>query len=310
MNYKHLLSKLLEGEPDGQAPAAPAADPAPAEPAAAPTPELSALLGSEYQEAASLQDFKSVDALAKGYMDLKQYQGSSLRIPGEDASAESRQEFNQRLIDDVPGVMLRPDFTVPEQAAEFYKSMGAPNEADGYQYTAPEGAGDFKTDDARISMFKDIALQNGLTKSQFSNIMNEIVASDVKDSTAMAAKAEEGMVSLRQEWGHAYDQNTQVAINIAKATGAPPGMQDALLSGNVGPDTMKWLHSLASKFGAEGQNLINKDPAVYKSTPAEIQDQISDIMGNRDHPYWVAGHPEHDQAVQKMLGLQRTLHGA
>ena len=264
-------------------------------------------MGAEFQDVASLQDFKSVDALAKGFVELKSFQGASIRIPGEDASDEARAEFNERL-SNIDGVMVRPDLDNPDQSRDFYRSLGAPEKAEDYAINMPDGIENMQVDDSRIEMFRGLALEHGLTKKQFSGILGKIMDADLSEANTNRGTKEAAEATLRTEWGQAYDQNMTVAEAVARATGAPQEFQDAIAAGNMGPNMSKWLHSLASKFEGEGQNFINRDPAVYKDSPQETQEKINEIMNNKEHPYWSNGHPEHKNAIQKMIGLQQSLH--
>ena len=60
-------------------------------------------LPEELRSNPTLQDTKSVEALAKRFVDTKSALGASIRIPGEDASDEVRQEFYSKLNSSVPG---------------------------------------------------------------------------------------------------------------------------------------------------------------------------------------------------------------
>ena len=306
MNYKMLLLKLLDDEPNTGGGAIPEGNETSIDGGDTAPLELSSLLGTEYKDTASLQDFKSVDALAKSYVDLKQQQGSSLRIPSSDAGEEAIKAFNDRLVNDVSGVMLRPDFNDADQSRDFYRSLGAPEEANGYEFQAPEGANG-GIDEDRISMFRELAHKEGLTKTQFANIMGGVIEADMKNAEDDAQIKSDYEAALRNTWGHAYDQNKNNAMAVAKATGAPDEFQAALADGNVNPATMEWMNSLSSKFGAEGMNFTGRESPNYKKTPDEIRDQITEINGNKKHAYWNNSDPDHAKAVQRMLELQRSL---
>lgn len=273
-----------------------------AEPAASAEPTVAALPES-FKETPSLADFKDVETLGQAYVNLKQYQGASLRIPGEDAGDEARQEFRSKVAE-LDGVMLRPDFDNPEQSKEFFKSLGTPEDSSGYEYTPVD---DFQVDDARIGMFKELASQNNLTKSQFSNIMENIIKSDAAQLAASQEEKQADTNALKTEWGEAYNQNMNQALSVAKATGAPEKVQAAMQSGETGSAFNKWMHSLASKFNGEGNNLMEEHQEQTHKSPGEIKAQIDEIMNNKEHPYWDGGHPEHDAAVQKMLDLNRKI---
>jgi len=259
-----------------------------------------------FKGTASLADFKDVESLGEAYVSLKQYQGSSIRIPGEEAGDDQRSEFYGKLAE-VDGVMLRPDFADAEQSTEFYRSLGAPEKADGYEYVPSEELKDFKVDDGRVAMFKELALKQGLSKSQFSNIMSSIVSADAAGAAKAAEDRTAEIQGLKTDWGDAYDQNMKTALSVAKATGAPEAMIEAIQAGNTGKELNKWLYALATKFEGEGKNLMDNQERREHFTPDEIRGQISDIMGNPKHPYFDSGHPDHKRALMKMVDLQRRV---
>lgn len=265
---------------------------------------MDGLQSEELKGSEALKQFNDIDGLAKGYSDLKAYQGQSIRMPGEDASDDARKEFYDKLAA-VDGVMLRPNIDTPEQSAEFYRSMGAPESPDGYEYVAPEGV---TLDQDIVTKYSELAVNAGITKNQFKNMMDGILKSTSEQTEQMSDAVKAEVDSLRVEWGMAYDQNMLIAAATARSTGAPQLVVDSLLDGSAGADATKWIYELSKKFSSEGLNLGQHDGIEHKATPDEIRATIDEIMNNEQHPYWVAGHPQHSQAVDKMLDLNRQLY--
>lgn len=261
-------------------------------------------LPETFKGTAALADFKSVEALGEAFVNLKQYQGSSIRIPGEDAGEDQIKEFQGKLAD-VSGVMLKPDFTNDEQSAEFFRTLGRPEGADGYEFDPIEG---FAPNEDKLNFFRQTALENNLTKAQAKSFAKKMMQQDF-DANKAANEVFVGEVGkLKSEWGQAYEQNYSVASKIAKATEAPEAIIDAFEAGKASPDLVKWFHALSKRFEGEGQQLVQKiDDQNRIDTPDEIRGKISDIMDNREHPYYVATHPEHKAAMDKMIDLQRKL---
>jgi len=262
-----------------------------------------AILPESFKEVPALADFKDVETLGKAFTDLKAYQGQSIRIPGTDAGDTQMQEFRQKIVD-VEGVMLKPDFTNDEQSTEFFRTLGRPDNIEGYEFDSVEG---YTPNEDKFKAFKELALSNNLTKAQASRMAKTMMEQDLASSSAMKEAQKANVATLKADWGHAYDQNSQIAVKIAKATGAPEAVVDAMESGQMDSNFTKWMHSLASKFEGEGRNLVPANETRV-DTPDEIRGQISDIMNNTDHPYWNATHPDHKESLDKMLALQRKLH--
>jgi hypothetical protein len=43
-------------------------------------------------------------------------------------------------------------------------------------------------------------------------------------------------------------------------------------------------------------------------TPSEAQKQVTNIMGDQSHPYWLKDHPGHAAAVKEVADLQNMIH--
>jgi len=262
-----------------------------------------AVLPDAFQETPALKDFKSVEALGEAFVNLKQYQGSSIRIPTSDAGEDQITKFRERLAD-VDGVMLKPDFTDDTQSAEFYKTMGTPDNVDGYAFDDVDG---FTANADKMKAFKELALSNNLTKAQANKMAKTMMEQDKMVADSAAEIAANNVSSLQGDWGHAYDQNKEIAIKVAKATNAPEGVIDAMADGTMDAGFTKWMHSLANKFEGEGRNLVAEEGRKMIASPDELKGQIADIMNNKEHPYWVATHPDHSQAIEKMVSLRQKL---
>lgn len=307
MKIKHWLREQAGadgGNGDGGTP--PATPPAipPASPPAIPPASFLDSLGEDVRSNAALADFKDASGLAKSYVALKAYQGQSIRIPTGDAGAETKQEFYDKLAN-VEGVMLKPDMANTEQATQFYKSLGRPDEESGYEYAPAEDG--YNGQEESVALFRKLAHANGITKAQFNNIMSTVVAQEAQQVAASKANTAAEVNGLKTKWGDAYDQNMLQATQVAAATGAPEKVIEAMKAGQTGQDFNVWMHSLASKFNGEGQNLMNIQEQNNAMTPDLIRGKIDDIMNNKQHPYWDGGHPDHGRALQDMLALQKKL---
>lgn len=265
------------------------------------TPEVPEWMGGlqsdELKSSDSLKQFKDLDGLAKGFADLKAYQGQSLRIPGEDAGDEQRQEFYQKVIDQAPGLMFKPDFNDPELSSQFYRSLGVPEAADKYQ--APEVEA-IKVEEDRLNALKEIAHKNHLTDKQFKGFMEEALKLDASANASAQEAAQASMEELKQEWGYAFNDQIAVAEKVRSAffDFIPPEAMDGPLA--------KSLAAVGKHLGNENVNLSNQGKnQQVTNTPDMAREQINEINMNPEHPYWVAGHPDHQAAIQKMLKLMK-----
>jgi len=245
----------------------------------APTPTepgswLSAL-PQEYQDNQSLQETKSVEALAKRFIDVKSQVGNSIRVPGPDAPAEDVAKFKQSLLEKNVGLMAVPEYDDTDGLNAAYKALGLPEDASGY--TRPE---DWQgVDDERYGFLSAKAHEAGLSKKQFEALANSIAAADNEVFAAQKHEQSGAIEQLKGEWGNAYDQKVNRAGTLAKQLEMPQGLQDALSAGNVDAATYRWLDSMANKFGNEANGMVNPDGngVVSEFTPTEVNSQITEI---------------------------------
>ncbi len=246
---------------------------------------------------ASLANFSDVGQMAKSFIEMKSYQGNSIHVPGEDAGDEARIQFTQKLIDKAPNVMLKPDFNNAEQSVEFFRTLGMPEKAEGYEFTPPEGA---PINDAKLAQFRELAHEIGLTKSQFTNFITKITESDVAEVTAAVTAQKDAMGELNKEWGMATQERIDAAISIAERTKAPDHLIDSIKKGNLSPDMVKWVHSLSVSIGNEGNNLGDlPNNQTGKMTPGEAKEKIAEIYDNKTHPF----HRGDATAMKQMISL-------
>lgn len=248
-------------------------------------------------------EFKNSDSPEKFFDQLKNHRsmiGQSIRIPTGEAGAEQMNEFYNKIQTKVPGLMRTPDPDDPAQIRDVYSKLGLPENADGYNT-----AEDIGIDPETLGTYKALAHEAGLTKGQFNKFIKDLgQRTKERNESAQSAKSED-LAGLRGEWGLAFEQRAGICAKVAARTGAPEALCEAIGKGEADAKTMKWLYNLSTQLGGERMNFVSDEPSG--PTPAEIEGQIADIMGNTQHPYWIASHPGHKQAVDKMLALRRQL---
>jgi hypothetical protein len=290
------------------------ADPAPAGASSSPAlpgPATSPIgLTGELAEDPRLSKFQDVEGLAKSYVELEQASANSIRIPGEAASDEMRQEYLTKLMKHAPELMVKPDKNNPEQMAEFYRTMGRPEDADKYtvpELRTPDGE---PVDPAGADALRGIAYEANLTDEQFSKVVQGITDANIELEQQGMQAWSETIVELKKEWGNAYPDKYRRASEVAHQTGAPPEVMELLKTGYVSSDTLRWLDQLGQILGPEGGGLTKQpdgDNPRGGITPGEAQAQLDEMMNNKQHPLWDSHHPDHARAVQRRLELQKAI---
>lgn len=258
-------------------------------------------LPDDLKTSPALKDTADVPALAKQFVDLQSHLGQSLRIPSKEAGAEDLKTFYGKVMERVPGLIVRPDLNDPVAKNAFYDMTGRPKDEKGYALPdkvilAPETE----------VVIRKAAHASGLNNDQFKSLvtsLNEI-------GTASATKAKEKLASdsavLDAEWGLKREHNTKLVKAIATATGAPAELLNSIDRGEVAPSTMKWLLGIASKFPGEGADIINQGGGSNNTmTPQEARNRIIEIRANKQHPVWNSRDPMHAASVDDWANLHK-----
>lgn len=263
-------------------------------------------LPEDLAENPSLKKFQSAGDLAKSYLEIENFRGNSIRIPGEDAGEEQRQEFLQKVIDKVPGLMPVPNTDDPEAVAQIRRQLGAPKDAEGYTVPEVDSKG-IQVDMSVAEVFKGVAAKHGLSQDQFQGIVKDITENNVNSALQTQQEIDAENLKLAGEWGHAHEQRMKQIANFAEKTEAPPELIQALSLGKVHANTARWLYGLLNQFAGEGAAEFNVPAQDKVMAPAEAKAQIDEIFGNKDHPYWKPEAPGHKEAQEKMRQLYKLV---
>lgn len=263
-----------------------------------------ASLPDDLKASESLKSVKDIASLAKQFVDQQSYLGNAIRVPSEHASEADKKAFYDKLVKHAPDLIPRPNRDDPESMNAVLAALGRPD--DKSLYEAPEVAPELKNfvPDERIEAFRDIAHRYGLTKDQFKGVMADVLAADAQIIQGQQTALNESRAALHKEWGAVFEERTAQALKLAESTGAPAAFVDAIKTGAVNGEALKWLHSLSSRMG-DKLNIVNDENNSGKMTPGEAQSRISEIMGNRKHPYWDSHHPDHKRALDTVVELGR-----
>ncbi len=277
----------LLGDAPIVADATPAVDPAsaPAVPVStnatvAQQAQVQGFLPATYANNASLKDFKSIDALAESYINLKSQMGRSVSIPGKDAGIEDMNKFYERITT-VPGVMRAPDEKNADAMNQFYTTLGRPSESSGYN-TGVEGDQAQLMDANAINSFKEIAHKANLTDSQFQQMVAydmsraQIVSDTDKNAATNAISV------LQQRWGDQYNNR------IAGAKAAFRTYQQQFPEGFADLQKVKNNPAMIAILADIGKAMSEKGfidaPHAYSGTsPDDALSKLAEIKNNPDH---------------------------
>lgn len=218
----------------------------------------------------------------------------------------------ERMLGNQNKVAVPGPHATPEERAAFFKAIGRPDKAEEYGLTMPKTLADGKTpfpkelwNDDRANGFTKLAHEVGLTKAQVEALSKFDLEHSLKAheaiATAQKAALDGAVADLKKEWGAAYPEQLALAERAAKAIG---------LDGPANPELANnpaFIKAMA-KVGA----MLGEDRAAgargTSHAPSDPKQQISAIMGDKKHPYWIAQHPEHANAVRQMAELRKLAH--
>ena len=260
-------------------------------------------LSEDLQGSEVLGQYDSPEAAFKGLIETKSALGNSLRIPSQEASGDEMEQFVNKLIERVPHVMLKPDLDNDDAAKLFYKSLGVPDAADAY--AKPE---DVTLSDEMEAGARQVAHELKLTPTQYAAFTKRLAEQQAETATAQTDAHTQAMASLKDKWGLDYDKRMAAAKKLhetffAESTG--------LAFENLDPAALPGLYENAKALGitGDGGQFNKQESGPTGMTPGEAQERINEMLTNKDHAFWDAGHPGHQAAVKRMLELQGAAAG-
>jgi hypothetical protein len=279
--------------PGPPAPPAPPVPPAPPTPPAPPANPYKAddwrhgvftSLASDEKAIKVLEKFKDQAAFVKSHAELESFQGTSVRIPKDDAK--------------------------PEEWQAFYQKVGRPPSAAEYKFERPQLPEGVTLPKGMEEAILQTAYEAGLTNRQAEHFFKLTAKTAVAaaERSLLSRKASEA--ALNKEWGMEYDKRIGLAKKAAEVLGPEfsemikttkladgtilanhPGMAKALYGLGLMSQEAGWVVAevdgitTADAAAAEVQKLM-KDPAYYDSTK-----------------------PNHKEIVEKVNRLQKLRFG-
>ena len=241
-------------------------------------------ISEEFRNDPNIEKFTEIDALAKSYINATQMIGKDkVAVP------------NKNSTDD--------------QWNEVYDKLGRPESADKYSLNAKSEV--VPIDENAIKQFAENAHQLGLNNKQAQGILEfyknnmEGMAQQAKVDTETAQA--QSTQQLRQEWGREFDTNIKKAGALAKANMNPEILDMQLKDGMRLGDHPEIIKGFAKIAGMMSEDKIVSTESENVSSNTDVETEISDIMNNKDGPYWNKSHPDHDKMVQQVYTLREML---
>jgi len=242
-------------------------------------------LPEDIREDASLKNFTDAGQLAKSYVHAQ-------RMVGADKMAIPTKNFTE------------------DDWQETFAKLGVPETPDKYdvKYTLQEGASDQPVKD-----FVSHAHKLGLMPTQLQGVLDYYTGIEQSAIDTAQKDLELNRVNneseLRKEFGLAYDKKMNQANTVFKNFFAEDlaeiKLQDGTPIGNH-PGFIRALTTMSEKFSEDSISAGQETAGAM--TPSEAQKEVTKIMGDQTHPYWLKDHPGHAAAVKEVADLQNMIH--
>lgn len=214
---------------------------------------------------------------AKQAVDYQAMQGSSIRIPGENATPEDTAAFYDKLITQVPGLMPVPAADDVEGQKALALKMGVPEEAGGYELKAPEGK---ELDESLKDWFATTAHARKLNKDQAAGIFEDFNAMTVEKENAVKADLLTQEAQLREELGATYDPQMK---KIRTLLGTYPEFNELVSNmdkGLVPAHVYRGFAKIAEGMMGEGFTMLDQQNFQQNTaiTPNEAKIQSAETL--------------------------------
>ena len=180
---------------------------------------------------------------------------------------------------ETPALTLPPKDATPEQWAEFYKQIGAPDKPEAYELPVPEGdTGEFAKTAA--TWFKEAGLLPQQAQALASK-WNEFSAAQAQAAEAaeqqriaqLDAQNKQQEAALKTEWGQNHEANMELARRAVRQFVPSDKAADVIsaLEDKLGyAETIKLMHSIGRGLGEHDAPGLGRAQQPGRKSAAEI----------------------------------------
>ena len=254
--------------------------------------EIADTISEEYKDNPNITKYNSLDDFLKGHVNAASLVGNSIRVPGEDAGETDKQEFYQKLINHAPNLMVKPDFAEKEQSAEFWQTVGKPDDV--AKYEMPEGVD--LPDEVQQEM-RQIAFESDFTAVQFDKWAKGMAERHNQTVEKSTTEIESQMAELKNEWGMTVDERLGAAKKMNEEF--YPGRDFESLT----PAEKRSLYNISVSMTGAGPQAPNVPQQGGAMTPQEARDRADEIMRRLHDPKSDLSHVEKMELVNKRINL-------
>lgn len=210
----------------------------------------------------------------RGYIDGKGFKGPEILAEAY-RNFEKLQGVPQDKIIKLANEIYDKDGKLTPDGRGVWERLGTPKEAKDYKLEVPPGG------DAKVSEhFANVFHEAGVPKAMAEQVVKSFNAFSAQQEAAhkqqLAAKYTQEKAALEQEWGMAFEQNTNIAKSAVGALGISAQQIDAIQSALGLTETMKMFNKLGKSVGESP--FITGRPAGGAMEPGAAREQIRTLM--------------------------------
>jgi len=243
-------------------------------------------LDEDVRQDPSITKFKNPNDMAKSYKHLESKLGKDKIVKPQDTWTEN--EWN-----------------------EFYDSTGRPKDSKEYKLTEVELPEGMESTGEDMGVYKDAFHKAGLSQKQADGLYQNYVGveklkfeADIKTATEAKENAQN---QLRKDWGKAYDKNIKLAETTFMSL-ADTEAKELFVKEGFGnnPSIIRMFAKIGAERSEDNIGEGKREEGVL--TPDEANKKIAEVNGNKEHPYWIKGHPEQKFAKEQMEAWYAMAH--
>ena len=156
-------------------------------------------LPEDLQNDPTLNNFKSVEDAARGFIETKRMVGDRVKIPDDNTPQEERDKF--------------------------FAKIGRPETVEGYELSKIDLPPAMQIDEGAVQSFKKTAFELGLSKKQADGIYTSYLNTQKEMSAKLLSDYEAGVTQqvevLKDRWGDNFESNRNLAVNAFNHFASP-----------------------------------------------------------------------------------------
>ena len=235
-------------------------------------------LPDDLKSAKSLASIKSVEDLAKGYVNAQSVVG--------------------RRFEDL----------TPEQLSEYYTAQGRPETPDGYNFEVPEG---LQVDKDIQDWYKQKAHELGLNETQAKSMYEDFAKMEAEKvnqaAELQAIEMEKQAEQLKKDFGPAFDERVELANRALKEFGGDEAIQQLAEMGLSNNPTVVKMLANAGMMLAEGKFTEGSSTGKFGMTSEEATQKIDGLRTDPEFMkhYADPSSPKHKEAASQLQDLYK-----